>query len=303
MTLDEIKAKAAAGTLVGMFPNIPADIYHSFKNYLSATHIGAWDRSERHYEAQLAGDILDTASLEKGRLIHLAVGQPEVLNLEMAVGPEVHRATKEWKAFEASNPGMICKKPSEVEEVLAIAKNVHAHPKVGPLFYGAMVEWSFFGICPVTKMPVKCRPDLLSADFMRLGDLKSTRDAHPDSFTRDAYNLNYHLKLAHYLDVIQIVTGARPEIAVLIAAETTPPYCVVPFVPDKDQEFGIDPLEVGAKRAREIRAEIAQRLEEKGEAEAAGQPFQFKGYSDDFVPLTLPRHVARAIAEEQGVLV
>jgi hypothetical protein len=273
MNLEEIKARAAEGTLVGAFPNIPAEVYHSFTNYLSASQIGAWAKSERHYAAMLAKETLDTGSLEMGRLIHLAVGEPSLFKSEVAIGPEVNRNTKEWKFFAESNEGKICKKPSEVEEILTIAMHVHAHPKVGGMFLGALVEWSFFGICPVTKMPVKCRPDLLSPDYRLLADLKSTSDAHPASFPEDAYYFNYHIKMAHYMDVIQIVTETRPELGVFIAAETKPPYEVVPFVPDKDEEFAIDPLEVGARRAREIRAEIAQRLQEKRGAEAEGRAF------------------------------
>ncbi|MGZ3686657.1 MAG: PD-(D/E)XK nuclease-like domain-containing protein [Bdellovibrionota bacterium] len=302
LSLNEIQARAAAGTLVGAFPNIPAEIYHGCTNYLSATQIGAWLRSERHYEALLAGTALDSDALEKGRLLHLAVGEPSLFKREVAIGPEVNRNTTIWKSFAAENVGRICKKPSEVEEILLIASQVHAHPQVGPMFHGALVEWSFFGICPVTKMPVKCRPDLLTSDYLRLADLKSTRDAHPEEFPKDAFYLNYHIKMAHYMDVIQLVTGVRPELGIFIAAETKPPYEVVPFVPDKDQEFGIDPLEVGARTAREVRAKIAQRLQEKRDADTATQPFRWKGYAEGFVPMTLPRFAAKAEAEARGAL-
>ncbi len=300
MSLDQIKTHAAAGTLVGAFPNIPAAVYHSFTNYLSATQIGAFARSERHYEALLANGLPDTDALEEGRVLHVAVGEPDLLKTEVAIGPEAHRSSAEWKAFAKLHPGQTCWKPSEVQEILEAAKIVHAHPKVGKMFLGALIEWSFFGICPVTKMPVKCRPDLLSKNYLRLADLKKTVDAHPDKFPIQAFNLNYHVKMAHYFDVIEIVTGVRPELGVFIAAETKPPYEVVPFVPDKDQEFAIDPLEVGARKAREIRATIAARLAEKRVCEAEGRPFKWKGYSDEFAPMYLPRFAARAEAEANG---
>jgi hypothetical protein len=304
MTLGEIKELAAAGSLVGIFPDLPAEIYHSFTNYLSATQIGAWLRSEQHYASLLAGEKIDTASLELGRLIHLATSELQLFKDSVVVGPEKNRNTKEWKEFERTVPmGKTPLKPSELLEIITIANAIHAHPKVGGLFHQAHVELSFFGICPVTKMPVKCRTDLISQDFKIMGDIKSTNDARPEEFMKQSFYLNYHVKVAHYLDVIQIVTSVRPEMAALIAAETNPPYCVVPFVFDKDEEFTIDPLEVGAQRAREVRSEIALRLQEKSAAEAMGHTFRWRGYSDKFMPLTLPRFAARAEAQARGALV
>lgn len=303
MNLNELKAQAAAGTLIGAFQNIPNEVYHGITNYLSATQIGAWLKSERHYEALLTDQMFDSAALEFGRLVHLAVGEIELFGATVVTGPDVSRNSKEWKAFEAANPGKSCLKPAEIQDVMKLANRVHAHPKVGGMFSNALVEWSFFGICPVTGHPVKCRPDLLSRDYLFLGDLKSTKSAHPDEFPRQAYNLNYHVKMAHYMDVIQIVTGVRPELGVFIAAESSPPYEVVPFVPDRDEEFGIDPLEVGAKKAREVRADIALRLAEKRQCEVDGKPFRWRGYSEDFVPMHLPRHVCKAIVEAEGAVV
>ena len=301
MNLEELKDKAAAGTLVGAFPNIPNEVYHGISNYLSATQIGAWLKSERHYAALLAGGLPDSDALERGRLIHLAVGEPELFKTEVAIGPEVNRNTTIWKSFAAENPGRVCKKPSEIENILKIAQNVHAHPSVGKMFLGGLVEWSFFGICPTTGMRVKCRPDLLSKDRLKLADLKSTSDANPKEFPRQAYYLNYHVKMAHYLDVLQIVTGVRPEVGIFIAAETNPPYEVVPFVPQPDEEYTIDPLEVGARIAREVRAQVAARLNELRIATASGELFCWRGYAEGFVPMGLPRFAAKEEAERNGV--
>lgn len=303
MTLDQIKAAAKAGTLVGAFPDIPAEDYHSFTNYLSSTQIGAWIRSERHYAALLAGGLLDTASLAKGRLIHTAVGEMDKFRASIAMGPDVNRNTTIWKNFVAANPGKAHLKPDEVLEIMTIAANVHAHPTAGDLFRGALIEWSFFAICPITGMPVKCRADLLSPDYLTLADLKSTVSAHPNEFPKQAFALNYHIKMAHYMDVIEMAVGVRPTMGIFIAAETSPPFEVVPFVPDRDEEFTIDPLEVGALKARQVRAEISMRVKEKRMADAAGVPFRWKGYSDKFVPLCLPRHAAKAEAEAKGALV
>ena len=303
MNLEELKSKAADGALVGAFPNIPAEVYHSFTNYLSATQIGAWKRSERHYAALLAGDSPDSDALEAGRVLHVAVGEPDKFEDEVAIGPEVNRNTTIWKNFVAQNPGKICWKPSEVEEVMQVAANVHAHPEVGGWFRGALVEWSFFAVCPTTGHPLKCRPDLISPDFKRMADLKSTKSAHPDDFPTDAFYLNYHIKMAHYLDVIELVTGVRPEKAIFIAAEMKNPYEVVPFVPDADEEFTIDILEVGAREARIARAQISERLKEKAAAEARGEVFKWNGYVKGFAPLCLPRHIARLEAQMRGAAV
>lgn len=89
------------------------------------------------------------------------------------------------------------------------------------------------------EVEVKCRPDLLFDGRSQIADLKTTRDATPGAFSKQAANLGYHVKAAWYMDVceaagmdistfwwiaveIPATVDERPEVGVYYAYSDSP---------------------------------------------------------------------------------
>lgn len=78
-------------------------------------------------------------------------------------------------------------------------------------------------------IPVKCLIDIVPHPehpiFGRcLGDLKSTRNAEPRRFARDAFQFGYHVAAAWYMDLFCAATGEDRTDFVHVVQESFPPY-------------------------------------------------------------------------------
>jgi len=78
----------------------------------------------------------------------------------------------------------------------------------------------------------KCRPDLIvfSENYNPiLVDIKTTRDASPDAFSKSVVNFGYDLSAAHYLKGLS-TASIDCSAAILLAVETTYPFVVQAYV-------------------------------------------------------------------------
>ena len=92
-------------------------------------------------------------------------------------------------------------------------------------------EMSAFAVDPVTGIMRRSRFDILGETF--IGDLKSTRDASPESFAKDCANFHYHMQAAWYLDLASSLGHPALGFA-FIAVEKTPPHFVSVLELDED---------------------------------------------------------------------
>lgn len=86
------------------------------------------------------------------------------------------------------------------------------------------------------KIPVKCLIDKVPNSEhpvygTALGDLKSTRNAEPRQFTRDAWRYGYHIAAAWYQDLYEAATGEERTDFFHVLQESYPPYeCRMPVM-------------------------------------------------------------------------
>jgi exodeoxyribonuclease VIII len=73
---------------------------------------------------------------------------------------------------------------------------VNAHPAASQLLAGAERELSLFWTDARYHVPCKARYDARNHGLVM--DLKTTQDASPEGFARQAANLLYHCQAAHY---------------------------------------------------------------------------------------------------------
>jgi len=191
-----------------------------------------------------------------GNAIHTAILEPDTLTERVAGAPECDRRTKEGKAiaaaFELENAGKLQLKHDTFRMVLAVRDAVSRHPVASGLLSRGKAEQAYFANDPETGALIKCKCDYLYDDFSMIVDIKSAVDASPDGFGRAAANFRYDLESSWYPDVVELVTGARPEHFVWIAVEKDWPFAIGVYVATEDQ----------VKRARPIcRRDLATILE------------------------------------------
>lgn len=216
----------------GIHPNIP------FSEYLKIPRLNNSDLrfmgvSPAHFLHNQTEKRKDTAALQRGRGVSLALFEPELFRSSYAVY-EDRRAGKEWERFkEAMGPNVEILKPDQYELMKTIATAVRTSEMAKPFVTGGQGEVT---ICWTHTTPAvqgvggyslqcKGRLDFVPRNVFALSDVKSTRSAEPEAFSRQAFQLGYHVAGAWYQDAWFNLTGERRPFY-LVAVEATPPHVV-----------------------------------------------------------------------------
>lgn len=172
-------------------------------------------RSPAHYRAAL-GASFDSTALRTGRLVDVGVlGGPEPIVYDGT------RRGKAWEQFRADHDGAEIVTASELEAAIPIIEAVRAHDAAMRLLTSGAVKkrihWDWLG------RACSGEPDVAGKVLV---DLKTTRDAEPGRFTKQALWYSYHAQLAFYR-LGMVCSGAEPPAqAFIVAVETAPPYPV-----------------------------------------------------------------------------
>jgi hypothetical protein len=234
---------------LGIYKNIDFDTYAS------------WDAANSHllgiiskktpahafYEMQHGG-AEPTEAMDFGRLVHLAILEPERFDADVAVPPKVDRRTKAgktaWAQFQASHPEAELVGEDTYEKIVAMRNSAFSHSSARELLSGPGVRevclvWEEQGVL------CKARLDLITA-MGTLGvvvDLKTAKSAVARVFEKDIGNFWYHGQASHYLSAVDTLLPQqesnlrRPFIFIVLEKE--PPYlCNVVELDDSALEEG-----------------------------------------------------------------
>ena len=175
------------------------------------------------------------------------------------------------------------------ETALRVADAVHAHPLAGALLSnGGWPEATALWIAdveldgtggdgavdsPVGTHALRCkgRVDYYDRSGGVLADLKTTRDASEDAFSRSAWDYGYFRQLAFYAHALERL-GLEVREVLVVAAEKEPPFGVAVYAVEETA------LKAGWRQVEELVRTYAR-------CEAAGV---WPCYGDDAQPLTLP---------------
>lgn len=134
--------------------------------------------------------------------------------------------------------------PKERDQVDAMAKAVREHPLAGPLFAAGsgIPERSIYWTDATTGVRCRVRPDWLKQlpGTTLCVDLKTIKDAAPDTISRAIRDHNYHQQDPLYIDGIE-AAGLAPDGCRFIFAFVSkiPPYLVtVRELADQDRDIG-----------------------------------------------------------------
>jgi exodeoxyribonuclease VIII len=269
---------------VGIHHGIPMEEYLALP-HMSGSKLEKLRRSPLqllHSMAAPRGPSSDAMNL--GSAAHCLLLEPDLFTNLYVRGIDGDGRTKAVKdaraALAAEYPFATILNGEQWGAVTGIRDSVMAHRRARTLFEGegafeATVIWRD----EESGVLCKARPDRLVERAGMHVALKTTRDAAPWSFPRDAEKLGYFRSLAFYRRGLRAVGWPYKSTAVL-AVESVPPFDLVPYLPEEDSDLDSADAEVSR----------LLRLYRTCEADAS-----WPGYSDDFMVLNRP-----AWAKEQA---
>lgn len=273
----------------GLYPDITNEQYHKGPGISSSGVKLIIEKSPLHYWERYLNPKREpdkeTPDMLLGSLVHTMVLEPDNLERDWAVEPDVNKRTKagreEVAAFYKRNQGKKIVSRDSLSRAEAIASAVRRHPKAAKIFEDGVHEQSLYWVDPDTGVLCKCRPDWWRS-FM-LADLKTTIDASEDGFQRAVFNFGYHISAAMYLDGVKEHTGEPLEDFVFSVVEKEPPYAVANY------RINEEDIAIGRKQYKQA-LETYARCMEKGTERR-----HWPGYPLEIQPISLPPWARRKI--------
>jgi hypothetical protein len=269
------------GQLMSLIYDLSETTYHADTDTLSAsgakTLLGKRPPSP-DADAMIFGRLVHTVILEPHKFDGYAVLDPDLIGVK-ADGSKADNptATKAWKdaVFAAKRDGLTVISPKMLTKANLLSEAVSAHPEAGRLLAAATDhEVSAYADHP-SGAQVRARFDLIGPGF--IADIKTTRDADPDTFGRAMHAYGYHISAANYLDVAR-ANGLDVDRFDLICVEKEP-------TPGGDYRVSVleihpDAIDLG----RELMAEACRRWLD------LGKRIDLPHYGDDRHVIDLPAY-------------
>lgn len=216
-------------------PGIYSDIsnwqYHNDPKYhgLSKGGIDRLESTPAHFKAQLVSKNPPTAEMVFGSAFHTYTLQPENISKEIRVQKTVKKSDRDELAL---NAGKLLITPDQENDILCMQESLKASRTASGLINHAdsVKEQSIFWDEATYGFRCKCRPDIMIPSLGILADVKTTRDANPNKFLKDAlWNYNYFMQAAWYLTGINAVQETYFQTFLYICVEKSPPYAVAVY--------------------------------------------------------------------------
>ncbi len=245
--------------------------YHSLTDSVSCSGLKHLLRSPAHFQAYLRGNRDSGDKI--GSALHSAVLEPEVFNSTYGVSCTARRG-KSYTEFVEQHPDRTILTDAEFACVKGMLKALIQFPDF-PLWKAlraAEREKSVVWIDEETGIKARVRFDAICAPYA-IFDLKSTTDARPEQFIKQAVRLDYDLQAAMYSEAAYRHTGEKMPFN-FVAVETAEPHGV--FMLPADESM----LENGRRKFRRALATY-KRCMETG---------QWPNYTNAIQPLVWPRY-------------
>ena len=263
----------------GLYPDLDDATYHADAETLSASGakvlLGKRPPAPDG-DAILFGRLVHTVILEPHKLDTYAVLNADVIGVK-ADGSKADNptATKAWKdaVFEAKRDGLTVISGQLLAKAQSLTAAIERHPEASRLLAQATGhEVSAYADHP-SGARVRARFDLIGPGF--IGDIKTARDADPETFGRTVNGLLYHVSAANYLDIAR-ANGLTVDRFDLIVVEKEP-------TPGGDYRVSVMEIHPDAiDKGRELMALACDRWL------ALGKRVDLPGYGDDRHVIDLP---------------
>lgn len=227
------------------------------------SNLRAIGKSPAHYHARINGHKPDTKSLDLGRLVHLAVLEPETFSRRVLVYPGKKRQGKAWEGFQAAHLNDAIVTRADYDTAKRIADAVWSHRLARELISDAERE----RVVQRELDGVLCKAKIDAIGMGGMVDLKTGRDVGPGGWPYVVRRYEYHGQAAFYSRVEE---WAGP--CFNIAVESSEPHDVVVF------RLATNTMAEGCQIVDEYLGVLRTCLERN----------EWPGQADDVVTLTMP---------------
>ena len=143
---------------------------------------------------------------------------------EQTFGAKVNKEWREEQFKEAGDKGIL--EAKDMEAIKAMAKQLELNnPNATALIANSEHEVSIYNRVEVGGYSYdgKARYDCINPEAGYIIDLKTTKEAHPMGFGREAGQYSYHIQMAWYKKIAELEYN-RPFTVFIVAQEKTAPY-------------------------------------------------------------------------------
>jgi hypothetical protein len=216
--------------------------YHETKDYTSASKLKKLKVSPLHFKE--AEEVEETEAMIFGSAYHCYILEPSRFESEYYVfddhsiyevligeGYKSPRSTKQYKEWMESEMRLIGNRKSlsitDFEKIKNMKSRLLSHRQVRILLANGINEQGFIAELETTSgnIGVKFKPDKFNENKRFCLDIKTTKDASVDGFTRSAAEMDYHIQAALYSDLLDLRAGNGLGYSFFfIAQEKVAPY-------------------------------------------------------------------------------
>lgn len=262
--------------------------YHADRTRISNSGLKEIAKSPRHYWEKYLDPKRPpekkTDALIIGSAVDAAVLEPEEFREDYIVEPRVNKRTNHGKQAikdyqERMGADKIMLTPAQYDEVLrtrdAVMNNPTARMLLGDGTTQHVVHWDD----PLTGAPCRLKYDWLRNDNILI-DLKTSKDASPESFARDAWKYRYYVQAPFYVDGFWYGEGINIDAFIFIVVEKQDPKKGLYPAPEKVGIYhvGDEEMKIGRQQYQDD-LDTYQRCREAG---------SWPGYGTKIQPLQLP---------------
>ncbi len=229
----DIKKIEEAGVVFNEWIDIEDDLYHSLPGLssTSAKYLDSECPLKLKHKMESTEETPQSEALIMGRAIHKYILEVDEFDDYFIIGPTDDKRSREWKVFINNNKdderGILRKKDGDMLQGM-LESLKRPKDKDGTNTYTGIItnsetlrEKALFTIDRQRGVILKIKVDI-NLDGMFL-DLKSTKNANPKSFIKDAANLGYALQAAFYIMVAKL-GGKKAETFGFIPIEKEAPF-------------------------------------------------------------------------------
>jgi hypothetical protein len=207
-------------------PDLPIEDYHSPDcEYVSSTFLRTLlSRSPAHAVAQKANGK-DSEAMKLGRLAHTMLLEPEKFKSRYCVFDGDFRSKENREHRDRlKDEDIELVKQEQVDELKGMVDYLNSLPIIQNAKTYGMIEPSYFWQDQKTGVLCKARPDIACVDLGVIMDMKTTTDALPEPFQRQAIKFNYALQASMQIRGFQAVYGKQDVTYLWLVVEKEAPF-------------------------------------------------------------------------------
>lgn len=214
---------------------IQDQMYHGMTGHISASMLKEMNKTPLHCYHMMNSEREETEALLFGRQFHAFILDGEEHFNTMFRVQSFNWTTIDGRKEKAEFERLGLKRisPSHLAAILGMDRAIKNHREASKLFDECQSrEMAIIWEDKVTGAECRCKPDGMNQHG--LFDLKSTNDASPEAFQRDAFKYGYHIQASHYTNGHKAAYGDVGQKFSFIVVEKEAPFAVAVYEFDEE---------------------------------------------------------------------